>query len=325
MSRQYRGESFDEAVDRMTDGVRQREVDEGRIDRPGVYKMAMDAYQADPCPAPSLSSGIAHRLITQSPLHAWHAHPRLNPAYVREEDTAFDLGSCAHALLLEGDGAIVSLDYADWRKKEAQQERAAVRQAGKIPVLAHKYQECLAMAEVARAAIRNCGDVHIDLAEGRAEHVIAWQEEAGAWCRARPDWHSNDRTVFLDYKSTSGSAEPNAWIRNQMGPMGYDVQAVHYQRGNVRTGGPAHAQWLFLVQENYPPYCYSFVGLSPAMREIAQRKWDFALALWTHCTKVNVWKGYPNVIAYAEPTAWQMSDDEERRLTFDEMLELASA
>lgn len=294
------------------------------IDKAGVYEISMDEYQRDPCPVPSLSSGIAHRLITQSPLHAWFAHPRLNPAYQSEEATSFDLGACAHALLLEGDSSVIEINYPDWRKKEAQQQRDEVRSMGKIPVLAHKAVECRAMAAVARKAIADCGDLKIDLSEGVAERVFVWQEGA-TFCRARPDWHKNDRTILLDYKSTAGSAEPNAWIRNQMGPLGYDMQAVHYERGNARTGGPDRAQWVFLVQENYPPYAYSFVGLSPAMREIAQRKWEYALALWKQCSARNVWNGYPSVIAYAEPTTWQMDDDEMRRLTFDEKLEFANA
>jgi hypothetical protein len=303
------------------------------IDKAGVYAMPMAEYQADPCPAPSLSSGIANRIITQSPLHAWFAHPRLNPNFRSEEATVFDLGSCAHAMLLGGDDAIESIDPNDfpgkkggipegWTNEAIRAARDAARANGRIPVLKDKAAECLAMAAVARDAIANC-KVRIELAAGRAEHVLVWQE-GGAWCRARPDWMANDRRVLLDYKSTAGRAEPGAWIRNQMGPLGYDLQAVHYQRGNARTGGPEHAQWLFLVQENYAPYACSFVGLSPAMLEIAQKKWELALALWDRCTKNNVWKGYPNEIAYAEPTNWQMDEHEMRRLTFDEMLECAT-
>lgn len=306
------------------------------IERPGVYELSMDEYQKDPVVVPSLSSGIAHRLVTQSPLHAWFAHPRLNPNHVQEEDKTFDLGACAHALLLEGEDGIAEIRFLDWRKKEAQEARDAARGIGKIPVLSHKLEECRTMALVARAALATLGDLNIELAAGHAERVFVWQEGKsfesthdpvgiyGAMCRARPDWHAKDRSIFLDYKSTAGSAEPNAWIRNQMGPLGYDMQAVHYLRGNARTGGPEPAQWVFLVQENYPPYACSFVGLSPGMREIAQRKWNYALALWRNCLHKNEWNGYPKAIAYAEPSTWQMDEDEMLRLTFDERLELAS-
>ena len=44
---------------------------------PGVYQLDALAYHADPCPVPSLSAGVAHTLLTQSPLHAKYCHPRL--------------------------------------------------------------------------------------------------------------------------------------------------------------------------------------------------------------------------------------------------------
>jgi hypothetical protein len=293
------------------------------IDKPGVYELSMESYQRDPCPEPSLSSGIAHRLVTQSPLHAWHAHPRLNPSYEFEEATAFDLGSCSHALLLEGEESIQVIEADDWRTKAAKEARAKARFEGKIPVLAAKMEACRAMASIARKALADCQDGAIDLGKGKAERVLAWRE-AGIWCRARPDWMGDGRSMLLDYKSTAGSAEPNAWIRNQMGPMGYDLQAVHYLRGNGETGGERLAEFVFLVQENYPPYACSFVGIAPAMLEIAQRKRDLAVAIWQACIKRNQWHGYPPQIAYAEPSTWQLADDEDRRLTFDEKLDCAT-
>ena len=35
------------------------------------YNVPEAAYHADPCEAPSLSSGIARTLLTRSTLHAW--------------------------------------------------------------------------------------------------------------------------------------------------------------------------------------------------------------------------------------------------------------
>lgn len=293
------------------------------IDKAGVYELSMDEYQADPCVKPSLSSGIAHRLVTQSPLHAWFAHPKLNPNYKSEEATQFDLGACAHALLLEGEESIAVIDADDWRTKTAKDERAKARFEGKIPVLAHKMDACRSMAAVARKALLECPELSIDLSTGDAERVLVWRE-GDVWCRARPDWMSSDRAVLLDYKSTSGSAEPNAWIRSQMTPMGYDMQYIHYRRGNEMTGGPRGAQFVFLVQENYEPYACSFVGVSPAKHELADRKRDFAVALWQSCMKTKKWSGYPNDIAYADPAAWEIDADGDRGISFEHRLELAA-
>lgn len=110
-----------------------------------------------------------------------------------------------------------------------------------------------------------------------------------------------------------------------MKPMGFDVQAIHYQRGNAATDGPKLSDWIFLVQENYPPFECSFVGLSNADQEIAQRKWEFAVALWDKCMEKNRWNGYPRSIAFSEPTAWEIDRSEEDRLTLNERLELFTA
>lgn len=297
-------------------------VAQGQSVKAGVYTMSMQDYQRDPCAAPSLSSHVANILNTQSPRHAWFAHPLLNPNHQSEESTDFDLGACAHAVLLEGEGGIYPIEAPDWRKKEAKEARDQARAQGKIPILAHKLTAIRAMADAARAALIDCELGPIDLGTGTAEQVLIWQE-GEAWCRARPDWLRLDRKLVIDYKSTGGSAEPAAWIRNQMAPIGYDVQAVHYLRGNAATGGAKTANWIFLVQENYAPYECSFVALSPAIMEIAQRKWEYALALWKLCLKSGKWGGYSKRINYAEPSSWQMAEDDERRLSFDEKIAFA--
>src|SRR5688572_24266058 len=56
-------------------------------------------YHLDPCVTPSLSSSIAHTLVTKSPLHAWTEHPRFG-ALRSESSKAQDEGSIIHKLLL---------------------------------------------------------------------------------------------------------------------------------------------------------------------------------------------------------------------------------
>lgn len=277
----------------------------------GVHKISAEEYHRDPAPAPSLSAGVAHRILTQCSKHAWFAHPRLNPEYQSEDKTEYDLGACSHAVLLEGEGGIEAINASDWRKAEAKEARAQARQRGQIPVLAHKMPEIRAMAAAARLALAECDLGAIDLSTGVAERTLIWQE-GPVWCRARPDWMSADRSLLIDYKSTAGSANPAAWIRNQMVPLGFDMQSVHYRRGNFKTGGKEHAQWLFLVQENYPPFECSFIGLAPGMEEIAERKWHEARGLWQNCMATGKWMGYPRRVAYAEPMPWQIAEHEER-------------
>ena len=70
-------------------------------------------YHADCADTPSLSSSIAKLLLERPPYWAWAAHPKLNPEWKpAEPKAAFDIGSAAHALLLE-EGAGIEMVDAD--------------------------------------------------------------------------------------------------------------------------------------------------------------------------------------------------------------------
>ena len=91
----------------------------------GEHKLSLNDYLADPAPEPSLSPSIAHWLLSASPAHAWREHPRLNPDYRQEVSAKLDLGSAAHAILLENAGERIVIVHAkDYRTKEAQAARA---------------------------------------------------------------------------------------------------------------------------------------------------------------------------------------------------------
>lgn len=287
-------------------------IDTNVIFEPGVYPdIPMAQYQADPCPEPSLSSHVAALLIARSPLHAWHAHPRLNPNYTEKESEKFDIGAAAHALLLEGEDRMAPLPFDDWRKKDAREARDAARNAGKYPVLQHRYDDVRRMRDVAVKAIAGNKDFSgMTLADGKPEQTMIWKE-AGIYLRARPDWISNDRQLRLDYKTTEGSANANAWERTMLG-MGADMQDAFYAEGNAATGGPEDGGiGVFLVQEVQEPFVCSFIALDPGFRAIAHAKVMKAKRIWRECLKTGIWPGYPDRICYLEPPSWLMAQYEE--------------
>ena len=60
----------------------------------GIYPdLSAGTYHADPAAQPSLSATTCKLLCRRFPLHAWHAHPRLNPDYQRVEEKKFDPGT----------------------------------------------------------------------------------------------------------------------------------------------------------------------------------------------------------------------------------------
>lgn len=293
------------------------------------YGVSEDRYHADPCLVPSLSSSTAHRLITQSPLHAWFHHPRLNPAFQPEDSDQLDRGKLAHAILLGGESNVVAVDPKDfpaqstgsipegWTNKAIKAERDRIRGLGKIPAFKHVVDDALLMADAARRALARC-ERPIDLEKGKTEVTMVWQED-DVFCRSRLDWLADDRTVILDYKSTAGLAQPDHWIRNQLVSMGNDLQGAFYKR-SLAVLEEEFPDYLLLVQENFKPFACSVIGLSEAQLEIAERSRELAVLMWRHCMKHDQWPGYPNRIAYATPTTWQMEEHENRA---EQMIELA--
>lgn len=283
-----------------------------KLKEAGVYQMTSAEYHADPCETPSLSSGVARTLVTRSALHAWTSHPRLNPHYENEEREAFDLGSAAHALLLEGENRMVVLPYTDYRKKDAQEARDAARADGKHPILEDRYPKILAMREAALRAIADCEHFQGKrITDGRTEESMIWIEEGGAVCRIRPDWYCDEISIAFDYKTTE-SAAPVAFSR-QISRMGYDFQDAFYSRGIRRIFG-REPTFLFMAQELEAPYACSFHGCAPSLKEPATGDVRRAIRMWEICLAAGKWPSYDQRVHFAEATTWQAAEALDREL-----------
>jgi len=271
------------------------------ITEPGIYEIPEAEYHADPCPVPSLSASIAKVLLNESPRHAWTAHPRLNPNQELKVKDIFDLGSCAHSLMLGSDSQIEVIEADDWRTKDAKAKRDAARAACNIPVLTKNMVEIEAMVIAAQAQLKVHKDASNAFTDGRPERMAVWQEETAygpVWCRALVDWLPNDKKADLwDYKTTGTSANPDTFQR-QVFELGMDFQASFYARGLRKIGAWDGQHFCFVVQENKPPFALSVIGLGPDALALANRKVDRALAQWAWCLTNDTWAGYPNETAW---------------------------
>lgn len=278
------------------------------------YGVPAGRYHADPCEFPSASAGILQTLMSWSAAHAWHAHPRLNIEYEAEQKDVFDYGTAAHSLLLEGDASnLAEIDANDYRTKDARAAKEDARAAGKTPILARQLRTVCAMVAEAERAVKKSELAGI-FQRGKPEVTAIWQER-DLWFRSRFDWLTDDHRLIIDYKTTT-KAEPDAFIRGPLVQLGYDLRAAFYLRALRACGGPENAKFVWLVQEVTGRYECSVIGMGPQMAEIAERKIDYAVALWARCMETGIWNGYPNRICYAELPAWNVSN-------FEEMLELA--
>lgn len=278
----------------------------------GIHEISAEDYHKDPCPEPSLSRSIIHKLLTQAPIKSFMAHPRLNPEYEADSgDGKFDIGSAAHALLLEGIDNAHVIDADNWRKNESQVKRDEARYLGKIPLLRKEYDKVIVMVEAAERQIKACSELQItDLrADGDSELTFIWSEtdDIGrqSWNRVRTDWRSKDQKIIFDYKTTGLSADPNEFSKYIFN-MGYDIQESYYKRGAKAVSG-VKPKFVFVVQETEPPHLCSFIALSPEFQEIGHQKVDYGLFMWNECLSSGKWPGYPNKLCWVEPPGWAMA------------------
>jgi hypothetical protein len=265
-------------------------------------------YHADPCPEPSLSSGIIRALL-RSPMHAHHIHPRLGGA-ASDDTQPRDDGTVLHSLILGSDSRVAVIEAPDYRKKEAQEQRDAARAAGLTPILRHRYDELLQAADGI--------DTHMPrLPPGHPEASLIWRE-GPTWCRARVDWLPNDkRAPLYDLKTTGLTANPAAWQRKLVSD--YCIQAAWYLRG-ARALGLRPSDFVFIVAETEPPHGVATLACAPSLLAYAEREIDRAMAIWRRCLATNQWPGYPTATAYVEAPSWLLEQQEERALN-DEILE----
>ena len=269
-----------------------------RIDKPGLYDLSDAAYHADLAPRPSLSSSLTRKLIDRSPLHAWTACPRLNPAHEPKTSDAFDMGRAIHAMTLGKGAGIAVVDADNWTTKAARQDRDAARDAGLTPMLAAQYEAaCSARNQIWHVLGDDFG---IDIATGRNE-IAAFAEIDGVWCRALVDHAPVDaRRPLIDIKTTT-NASPDACVRS-VADFGYDFQAAHYlDVWEAATGERREFRFVFIEKE--PPFGISVVELYDNEDDEAdwmldaRHKCAEARRIWGECLKTGHWPGYPARIA----------------------------
>ena len=274
-----------------------------KITEPGIYPgVASSDYFADPCIEPSLTQSVAKILLDQSPLHAWHAHPRLNPDYQHDDDKKFDIGNIAHALLIGRGKDIVVLEFDDWRTKAAKEARDTAASAGKLGVLGKHYSKAERMVKAAREQLelRGLGNL---FREGNGEVVTAWQE-GDIWLRQMIDWLTPDRLIFADYKTTDMSVAPHN-LGRQMATASWHIQAAMGDRGLAALSrAEKHRRFLFVVQETDAPYCLNVVEIGRDPLVLGHKMLDNAVETWRRCMKADRWPGYPAEIISPEFPGW---------------------
>lgn len=273
---------------------------------PGLHlDVPHEVYHADPCPAPSLSSSIARRLVAESPLHAWNAHPRLGNGEREDGTAAQDNGTLIDRLIFDSGPLIVEVKADNFRTKLAQEQRDAAHAAGHIPVLSHVLAEALktAVKVVDRLAERG---VRL---KGQSQVTAIWQE-GETWRRGRFDhWveESGAATIY-DLKWVK-SARPDDIARHMI-TYGVDIQAAAYVKAveTLRPDLAGRVKFQPLFVENGAVLAMCIRPIAGTMRELGQRKWKRAGEMWDRCLAADHWPDYGDE-GQIEAPEWALTAD----------------
>jgi len=276
-------------------------------------------YHADTLlPVPTLSSTLARLVLARSPLHAWTAHPRLNPAWEPTEKKTFDIGRAAHRAVL-GRGSDYAAYPAEYlasngaaSTKEAKAWAEEQRAEGRTPL---KFDEIDQICAMAVSVNRQLAAMGIKLDPTRSE-VVALAEIDGIWCRAMIDNAPTDpRLPLYDLKSTT-DASPES-LAKTIASYGYDLQAAHYLAvWKAATGEDRRFRIIFVEKE--APYgvqvaeLYRKPGDEADWFDHADALARDARRIWGECLRYGNWPCYPSRVAVIGAPGWHLTKMEDR-------------
>lgn len=262
--------------------------------------MEQDEYRSD---RTLLTHSRSRKLLPPScpAIFKWDMdHPRFS-------DT-FDFGKAAHRQVLGAGDEIEIVDADDWRTKAARDQRDEARAAGRIPVLAKDAEVVSAMAEQIKAhplASRL-------FSNGQPEQAILWHDKTNPKVKRGTllDWLPNRvegrRLILSDYKTTSGWADPDEWVR-KAGDYGYHSQAA-WNIDAVLALYPDLIEediaFLNVVQMKNPPYLVSVPQLQPDDIDAGREQNARAIAIFHECMTTEQWPGYPAEVAQVTLPPW---------------------
>ncbi|EHM01193.1 hypothetical protein HMPREF9946_02197 [Acetobacteraceae bacterium AT-5844] len=296
--------------------------------QPGIYDLPAGAYHRDPCPGPSLSASMATILLEQSPLHAWHAHPKLNPEWEEGDSSREqDEGTALHALFLEHQDIVAVLEFDSYQTAAARQARDEARRAGKIPVLTARWAELQKVAPALRRQLVTHQQAPDAFTKGRPEQTLLWQQETRfgpIWCRSRIDWLPDDAGWWIDDLKTVGtSAAPSTWAKSLL-DKGAPLQHAFNCAGSAALRGKAPKGVRFVGIERDPPHALSIVALGPELVLLGEERMRIACELWAQCLRDNQWSGYPPFVTRLDAPGYLTLRWEEKKAREQQARRLAS-
>ena len=251
--------------------------------------LTIEAYHAMAAVSPSRLKAFA-----RSPLHYWAAHEAPDRPTPEPTD-AMQLGTALHLAVLEPQlwsQEVAVRPAIDRRTKAGKQaaEEFEAEHAGKLILSEDDAARVQAMA----TAIHAHQAAHFLLEqEGHREASYTWTDPTyGIPCKTRPDWHSADRSLIVDLKTTLDCCRKE--FTRSIAKYGYHLQA------SWNTQALGAEQFLIIAVESARPYAVAVYPIAAEALAAGARRIDRALEALAQCRATGVWPG-PEGSLIAEP------------------------
>lgn len=314
---------------------------------PGLYtaqQIPESAYHRDDVGSdvPTLSRGIATRIVNESLKAARWWHPKLG-GHSTETTRDQELGNALHtALLGSGQETVLISGFADFKKDAAKTARDRAREEGKIPLLDKDLDKLMELGCILKPQLAEIIPVG-----AQTEVTALWEEPIYARCQACngagftvPEDADGDETLSCEACKGEGQvvielvrcktridvlAVPSVFdlkrvkvagenFERSSERFGYDIQAYLHLHvvGLFYPELAGRGMFTDVLLETEPPYDVATVEASVAFLELGRHRWERALVLWSDALTSGKWPGRGKRIA--TPTNWQMTRELEYEL-----------
>lgn len=258
-----------------------------KLTEPGVYQLTAEEYHRDPVVGGSLSSTGA-RMLTPPRAPARFDYYR---THRRPEKRAFDFGHAVHSEVLGVGGEVVVLEFDNYNKNDARQQRDEAYAAGLVPLLAPEMER----VKAATQAVRDHPVAgRLFARPGPVEQTLVWRDPlTGVMCRAMLDKQiPGARLIVVDLKTTQ-SAEPGA-VSKTVATYGYHQQGDFYLTGAETLGlhNGTEPAFVLVFVEVLPPHLVTVAQLDPNALVWGHRLNRQAIDIYCHCTATDRWPSY---------------------------------
>jgi len=211
------------------------------------------------------------------------------------KSTALDVGTAAHAAILEQDYSqyvegpdVKTKASKEWKAFVAENEDKVVLKPDEMTMIKEMFSGFFSH-KIAKKVI-NGGNPEVSLfAEG---------------FKARFDYfvQSEEGDYIVDYK-TAQSADPKDFQRSVF-KYDYDLSAAHYMNMAERVTGKRPLDFIWIVQEKTAPYLVNVFKISEQVLQNGQAKIAIAMKNINEAKESGIYKGYSEEITEIDLPSW---------------------